>query len=155
MGGNPVGAQDNAALAQALNDAFNTRSFDAAVALCTPDAEVTNVATGQTFRGPDGVREFMSGFATAFPDGTVQTITIVADESHAVIEFVGRGTQTGPLVGPGGTVPPTGKSAETRFLEVFEMRDGKIARSRLYYDLMGMLAQLGLVPAPAPVQAGG
>jgi hypothetical protein len=27
-------------------------------------------------------------------------------------EFVGRGTHTGPLVGPAGTLPPTGRSIE-------------------------------------------
>jgi steroid delta-isomerase-like uncharacterized protein len=130
MGGDPVGAQDNAAAIQDFNDAFNARNTDAAIALCTPDAEVLTVGIGQTFRGPDGIRQFFLGWTTAFPNGKVQTTSIVADESHAVIEFVGRGTQTGPLVGPDGTVPPTGKSAETRFISVSEFRDGKIARSR-------------------------
>jgi steroid delta-isomerase-like uncharacterized protein len=155
MGGYFMGAQDNAAAIQAFNDAFNARNVDALVALCTPDVQLINVANGATFSGSDGVRQFFSGWTTAFPDGKVQNTAVVADDQRAVIEFTGRGTQTGPLVGPEMTVPATGKTAEIRFLSINEMRDGKIARSRLYFDAMGMLVQLGVVPAPARAQAGG
>lgn len=150
-----MSAQDNAATLQAFNDAYNARDVDKAIALSTPDAEVLTVPTGVTLRGPDGVRQFFQVWTTAFPDSTVTTSTLTAGDNTAVIEFVGRGTQTGPLVGPQGTIPPTGRVGETMFVSVCEMRDGKIARSRLYFDLGSLLAQLGVVPAPAQAQAGG
>lgn len=150
-----MGAQDNAAAVRAFNDAFNARDLDAAAALCTPSVQLTNVANGATFSGPDGVRQFFQRWTTAFPDGKVTNTAIVADDQRAVLEFTGRGTQTGPLEGPGQTIPPTGKPVEIRFISISEMQMGKIASVRLYFDAMGMLVQLGVIPAPAHVQAGG
>ena len=150
-----MGAQDNAAAVQAFNDAFNARQADAAAALCTPDVQLTNIANGASFSGPDGVRQFFQVWTTAFPDGKVQNTAVVADDQRAVVEFTGRGTQTGPLEGPGMTVPATGKPVEIRFIAICEMQAGKIANLRLYFDAMGMLIQLGVAPAPAQARAGG
>jgi ketosteroid isomerase-like protein len=43
-------------------------------------------------------------------------------------------------------VPPTGKPVEVRGMELVVMRDGKIVVDNLYYDLMGLAAQVGLLP---------
>jgi hypothetical protein len=39
---------------------------------------------------------------------------------------IGRGTHTGPLHGPGGEVPPTGKSLALPFCSTLRVTDGKI-----------------------------
>jgi ketosteroid isomerase-like protein len=54
---------------------------------------------------------------------------------------------------PGGEVPPTGRSLETRFCEVLDIRDGKITDARSYFDLAGIMIQLGLMPAPEGAEA--
>jgi predicted ester cyclase len=120
-------AQDNAALARAFNEAYNKRDWNAAVALTTAGVHIANVATGQIFDGPDGVRQFLGGWADAFPDSAVDTPTVIADEHGAAIEFMGRGTQTGPLQGPAGAIPPTGRRVEVPFAQVLEIQHGKIA----------------------------
>jgi steroid delta-isomerase-like uncharacterized protein len=143
----PAQTQNNAAVARAFNHAYNARDWDAAVALTTADVELVNVATGQTFTGSDGVRQFLQGWATAFPDSQVETTNVVGDEHGAAMEFVGRGAQTGPLQSPAGEIPPTGRSVDIPFCQMLAMRDGKIAQARLYFDLTTMLRQLGLMPA--------
>ncbi len=148
-----MSAQDNATAIRSFNEAYNDRDSDRAISLCTPDVEIISVATGQTFLGPDGVRQFLQGWATAFPDSRVETKKVIADEQGAVIEFDGKGTQTGPLAGPAGEIPPTGKYAEQSFCVVADMRDGKIARSRQYFDLVSLLQQLGAIPQPAAAGA--
>jgi hypothetical protein len=35
-------------------------------------------------------------------------------------------------------------------MEVVELRDGKIVVNTLYYDMMGVVAQMGLLPSAAP-----
>jgi steroid delta-isomerase-like uncharacterized protein len=149
-----MGAQENAATARRLNDAFNARDVAAAVALCLPDVEIVNVVTGEMFRGPEGVRQSLQGWYSAFPDSKITTKFVIADDSGAVIEFSGRGTQTGSLPTPLGTIPPTGRTVDLPFVTVAEMRQGKLARSRLYFDLVSMVQQLGLVREPAGTQAG-
>jgi steroid delta-isomerase-like uncharacterized protein len=142
-------AQDNAAAVRALNEAYNKRDWDGAIALTTPEVTFVNVATGQTFQGPEGVRRFLQGWAAAFPDSRVETTLVVADEQGAVMEFRGRGTQTGPLQSPAGDIPPTGRSVDVPFAQVVELQEGKIARARLYFDSMTLLQQLGVVPTPS------
>src|SRR6185437_2649919 len=109
----------------------------------------------ETLHGPQGLRQFLQGWATAFPDSVVETTRVVADEQGAAMEFIGRGTMTGPLGGPMGEIPPTGKSVAVLFAQVLEMRQGKVARARLYFDGMGMLIQLGVIPAPTGAGSAG
>lgn len=139
-----MSSHDNTAVARALNDAYNARDWDSAVANMAPDAELTNVATGQVFNGPDGARLFLQGWATAFPDSQVETTAVFADDENAAIEFVGRGTHSGPLASPAGDIPPTGQRVDVRFAQVLRFHNGKITSARLYFDLAGMLQQLGL-----------
>jgi predicted ester cyclase len=59
-------------------------------------------------------------------------------------------THTGPFVMPDGTeVPPPGRHLEVEGMEVVEVRDGKIVLNTLYYDMMSVVAQMGLLPEPA------
>ena len=51
-----MSADDNKATAQTLNEAFNTNDAAVAIALCTPEVEIINVATGAVYRGPEGIR---------------------------------------------------------------------------------------------------
>ncbi len=141
--------QENAAIARADVELYNKRDLDGIAALASADAELIDVATGQTLRGPAGSRQYSQGFMTAFPDSTCEIISVVADERRAVVEFWGRGTHTGPLVTPAGTLPPTGRKAEVRFCQVLEIQGGKITRMRSYWDLNTMMTQLGLVPEAA------
>lgn len=141
-----MSAQDNAAIARQAYELWNNRDFDGAVALGSDAVEVVNIATGQTFRGTEGLRQYLQGWATAFPDAKVEVTNVVADENGAAVEFTGRGTHSGPLAGPAGVVPPTGRRVEMRFCDVYEMRDGKIVRQRTYFDLTALLRQIGQIP---------
>jgi ketosteroid isomerase-like protein len=62
-----------------------------------------------------------------------------------VVEFVNRGTHTGPLHSSLGTFPPTGKWQETRYCSVMRVKDGMVVEGRDYYDALSIARQLGLV----------
>ena len=141
-------AQDNAALVRAAYEAFNDRDLDRAAALAAEELEWLNVATGETFRGPEGYRQYMQGWIDAFPDSMTEIIEVSAGEDSVVVEFVGRGTHDGPFSGPDGEIPPTGRRVEVRFCEVHQIGGDKIVRARTYFDLATMMGQLGLMPAP-------
>lgn len=141
--------QELTALARSIYDAYNARDFQHAASYSTDDVEITNVATGEVARGKEGIVAFLQGWATAFPDSHVEVVNIIAGENGAAAEFIARGTQDGPLVGPMGTIPPTGRAVELRFIDVWEMRGDQIARGRTYFDMATMLGQLGLLGVPA------
>ena len=145
--------QENVALARSLLDLYNSHQSDPAwldkiVAALAEDCEVIDVPTGRTLRGPDGYRQINLFFAEGFPDSSVELTNVFATEDEAVIEFTGRGTNTGPLHMPTGDIPPTGRYSELRFCGVYQIKSGKIVSLHNYYDVMTMLQNLGLVPAP-------
>ena len=147
-------AQDNVALVRTQLELFNSHQSDPAwldksVADLADDFEQTDVPGGRTVRGPDGLRQLNLFFAEGFPDGRTEITNIFATEDQVVVEFIGRGTNTGLLHMPTGDIPPTGRRAELRFCNVLKVRSGKLVSSHIYYDVMTMLQQLGLIPAMA------
>src|SRR5262249_55754963 len=74
--------QANARLIQTLLEAFNTKDVDRYAANATDDCEVLDVPSGMTFRGPDGFRQFVQSYHTAFPDGQVQATRLFTTEDQ-------------------------------------------------------------------------
>ena len=146
-------AQDNVALARSLLDLYNNRQsdptwLDKSMAAFAADAETFDVPSGAILRGPDGYKRLMLFFVESFPDMRVEVTNVFATEDdESVIEFTGRGTNTGLLHMPTGDIPPTGRYSELRFCSVNRAKSGKIVSIHSYYDVMTMLQQLGLVPA--------
>ena len=105
-----MAVQENVALARSLLDLYNSHQSDPAwldkmVAALAEDCEVIDVPTGRTLRGPDGYRQLNLFFAEGFPDSSVELTNVFATEDEAVIEFTGRGTNTGPPHMPTGIFP--------------------------------------------------
>jgi ketosteroid isomerase-like protein len=88
-------------------------------------------------------------FLRAFPDGRIHRDRYVEDGDSVVVEGRFTGTNTGPLQTPAGELPATGRPLELPFADVFRLAGGRITEHRIYYDTVGMLAQLGLMPEPA------
>jgi steroid delta-isomerase-like uncharacterized protein len=131
---------------RALYDAFNAGDLEDAAVLVSDDFQLTDVAAGQTLSGPDGIRRWLDMFRTALPDASAELVTVVAEGPRVATEHVGRGTHRGPLIGPGGTIPPTGRAIELRLAELFEVHEGRITSLHAYYDSASLMRQLGLLP---------
>jgi steroid delta-isomerase-like uncharacterized protein len=141
--GKAPAAEKPEALARSLYEHFNARELDQAAALVADDCEWLDVASGAVFDGPKGYLEFDNGWLTAFPDGKLEVTNVVCEGDMVVTEFTGHGTQTGPLKGSAGAIPASGKKVDLKCLEVLQIRGGKIARARMYYDSGSLLRQVG------------
>lgn len=146
-------APNNAAVSKKIHDLFSANKFEEVANLAADNIQVVNYATGQTFNGKDEFRNFMSGFKTAFPDLVIKhTNVFEGGDGYVALEFEGEGTHTGPLAGPGGTIPPTGKKVKFIVCETHRVMNGKIASIHNYQDSGSLMRQLGLMPAP-PAEA--
>ncbi len=144
--------QDNTGIVRDVYNAFNDHDLDRAAAMVSEDFELVDFAADrQTFRGSEGIRQWLQVFLTAFPDATVEVTNVVGagEEGWVFTEHTGRGTHTGPLVGPSGTIPPTGRKIELPIGELFQVQNGKIALIHAYYDGATLMRQLGVFP-PRP-----
>jgi steroid delta-isomerase-like uncharacterized protein len=145
-------AQNTVTLIQTLYDLMNNHQsdpvwLDKSLTFFAEDCEVIDVPSGVTSRGPDGYKQLILFFEEGFPDSGIEITNLFATDDQAVVEFIGRGTNTGPLHMPTGDVPPTGRVVEMRFCDVYRVRNGMIVSYRSYYDVYGFLLQLGLIPS--------
>lgn len=145
-----MSVQENIRLAETIYQAFNRLDFDRCLELATEDVSTYFAPTGESHVGKEGFLAFMKGWKDATPDGQVEIINQVANEDGVVNECVYRATHTGPLVTPDGTIPPTGRTVNLQFVEIWRTRDGKLASLRNYQDMATLMAQLGLLPATQP-----
>ncbi len=135
---------DAAAIAHEYLEAWNRRDWEKFRGVLHPEYTYTG-GDGQKQTGPDAGLAVGQMFATAFPDGKIEIRKISAAGDVAVVEFTGRGTHTGDLMG----IAPTGKQMTLPACTVLECRDGKIIAEREYMDMLHLMQQLGVAPAPA------
>jgi steroid delta-isomerase-like uncharacterized protein len=127
-------------------DGFSAGDWERQRALSAPDAVYYEPATG---RRVEGVEEFIrvgQAWKAAFPDARGTVTNALASGGTAVLEITWEGTQTGDLETPGGTIPATGRRVTLPAVQVVVVSGGKVRETRHYFDLMGMLQQLGAVP---------
>jgi steroid delta-isomerase-like uncharacterized protein len=134
--------QDNATIVRARYDAFNQRDMAKGLALVTDDVKVTNVPFGLDFGGHAGYREFLDTWTTAMPDYKVEIVNVMPGDEWTAVEVIGRGTHTGTLARPGGTLTASQKHLELKFCELLRVRDGQISELRVYFDTATMMRQL-------------
>ena len=97
--------------------------------------------------GSDHRAEAIEFFRT-FPDNRVgnrpyKVLIAQGEWTCSIAELTG--TMTGPMQGPDGRdIAPTGKSFKTDFCIVAHWVDGKIVEENLFYDLVGVMQQMGL-----------
>jgi steroid delta-isomerase-like uncharacterized protein len=136
-------SKSNVELVTRIYSLFSSGQPEKVLEHAAADVEIEMIAFGQTFRGHDGFRQFMQAFNTSFPDLKIEAASPVSDGDRVVAELVGVGTHKGPLMTPAGPIPPTGNTVHFRVCEVWEMRDGKVAKLRNYQDAGSILRQIG------------
>jgi len=107
------------------------------------------VIEGPGAAGPmdrDQYLAYLQGFLDAFPDLHFDIQETIAQGNYVVINWRATGTHTGPMRAPSGDmVPPTNRKGIVDGSTTYEFRDGKIARNRNFWDMVGLLMQLGLM----------
>lgn len=138
--------QDLIRVARETIDGFSAGDPERYKATLAPDVVYDEVGTQRCIEGADAWVEAWEGWMQAFPDVKGTVTNAVASDSTVTLEITWEGTQTGPLVGPGGTIPASGKRQVTRAAMVSTFEGGKIKESRHYFDMMSLLRQIGAVP---------
>jgi steroid delta-isomerase-like uncharacterized protein len=138
--------QDLIRLARESIDAFNAGDWQRYKATLTPDSVYNELGTQRRIQGPDQILQALQGWKQAMPDAKGTVTNALASGNTVALEITWEGTHTGPLVGPGGTIPASGKRQVTpaAFLMTFE--GDKIKEGRQYFDMMTLLQQIDAAP---------
>jgi len=126
-------------------DAFNRADWAAYKSTLTRDS-VHFEPGGMEMHGPDASAEGVKVFKVAFPDLTGEVTRLIMGDREAAAEIVWKGTHTGPLATPTGTIPPTGKPITVHATKVFAFEGDLIKYSRHYWDMTELLGAIGAMP---------
>ena len=139
-------ASNNVETFRAAHDNFNRRALDKAIETFTDDFVYTDHPRGRTYTKQAFKDEFMTGWITAFSDAAVTDREYIDAGNVVVCRFTGRGTNDGPME----NAPATGRTLSLPFCEILRFdAQGRPTAGEALYDQVTILAQLGLLPAPA------
>ncbi len=94
----------------------------------------------------EGMRAAGASFRAAFPDWHSELHLLIAEGDLVAEHFTARGTHRGEVMG----VEPSGREVVLRGINIFRVRDGRIAERWGRLDDLGFLQQLGVIPRMYP-----
>lgn len=103
-------------------------------------------------RDLQSLKQALGTLAAGLPDMTTTLEYVIGEGDRVVKRWIVRGTHQGDLMG----IPPTGKPVIYSGITIYRIEGGKIAEGWWSHDLLGLLRQLGAIPAssePAPAAA--
>ena len=112
--------------------------------LVSNDAILHDPQTPTVVKGPQGAKSTLATYLRAFPDLKISIEREIADGDYVVQHLLATGTNTGEFNG----IPPTGKRTSTTGVVTSKIKDGKVIEAWSLFDNLGLLQQLGVVPAP-------
>jgi steroid delta-isomerase-like uncharacterized protein len=93
--------------------------------------------------GPEGMKQLAAAYQTAFPDAHWRVDEMLESGDRVITRWTGTGTHQGDLAG----LAPTGRHVEVTGIWMHRMAGGKIVESWSAWDMLGLLRQVGAIPA--------
>jgi steroid delta-isomerase-like uncharacterized protein len=126
------------------DEVLNGRDLDGALAdLVVEEFVEQNPLPGQG-PGRTGLAGVLAGMFAAFPDLQWTVLDTVAEEDRIVCVSSWTGTHLGEFMG----IPATGRAVTVEAWTLDRYRAGQLVESRIIMDVVGLLTQLGVIPAP-------
>jgi steroid delta-isomerase-like uncharacterized protein len=110
----------------------------------TDDVEYDGLIHFNTVKGKDEGQKFFKVFTTAFPDAKFDVAGTWGFGDLVVVEQVLKGTQKGPI----DKIPASNRSVSVHAVDIFKVKDSKIARAWTYTNTLELASQVGLYQFP-------
>ena len=92
----------------------------------------------------EALKQHIALFEAAFPRYQLMVEDLIAEMDKVTVRSTFRGTHNGDFMG----IPPTGKQATIPVFLIYRLVDDKIVEHWMQADSLGLLQQLGAIPAP-------
>lgn len=135
--------QNKAAVRRWFDEGFNKQNLDEFDHYFSPNL-VNHELPPTMPQGREGTKVFASMFFTAYPNIQLTLEDLVAEGDKIVARWSARGTHNGDLMG----IPPTGKEVLITGIAIDRFENGKAVEHWEVFDQLGMMQQLGVIPAP-------
>jgi predicted ester cyclase len=97
---------------------------------------------GVEYKGPEGFKQMVTVFRTAFPDLHATVDDMVAEGDKVVSYYTMTGTHKGEYIG----IAPTGKKVKFSGIVIARWIGGKEVEAGGVGDILTLMQQLGVVP---------
>lgn len=137
-------AHENSALIRRwFEEVWNLGRMEAIDEMASPDVVGHGQAQHDTVIGREQFRTFAQGFRAAFPDLKVTIDQLVEQGDKVVVRWSATMTHRGTFL----DFPPTGRKASITGTSIQRISSGKIVEGWDNWDQLGLLVQIGAVPA--------
>lgn len=86
-------------------------------------------------------------FKAAMPDGRMEVVRVVENDGEVFVGGTFRGTHTGDMVTPQGSIPASGNELALPSADYFRIEESRIVEHNVVFDQLTMLSQLGAAPS--------
>jgi steroid delta-isomerase-like uncharacterized protein len=129
----------NEALARRFYTEFNAGNVSAFDDFIAADFIDHTPTVPDAPQGLEGVKHEIQGYLAAFPDARIVNDRVIAKDDYVTVISTLTGTNTGMLLG----MAATGKPVKINAIDVWLVRDGKLAEVWHVEQLLQMMMQLG------------
>jgi predicted ester cyclase len=126
-----------------FGEVWNKGNFDVAYEVIDPEMRVHGAGGQPVKQGPDGVVGLVKTWRAAFPDGQMSIDGLIAQGDLVAASLTWRGTHEGEFYG----VPPSGKRVACTSIGIDRITNGKVSDGWGELDMIGMMQQMGAMPA--------
>lgn len=139
-------SEQNKALARRALELFSAGDLDQMDALVSEDAVDHDAQNpNRDIHGPEGAKRTAAIYRSAFPDLRITIEDQIAEGDKVVTRWTAVGTQDGDLPG----FPASGRTSTITGIGIDRIDGGKIVETWGNWDTLGMMQQLGAIPAAA------
>jgi steroid delta-isomerase-like uncharacterized protein len=137
--------EKNLEVAKTLLGALESKKEADFTGAITDDMEHDGLFHLETSKGKDGAKKFFKSFTTAFPDAKFEVTKAFAIGDYVITESTLKATHKGQL----GQIAATKRPVALHLVDVFKIKDGKVARAWTYQNSLELQHQLGLFDVKA------
>jgi predicted ester cyclase len=131
-------------------EAFNAHD-EGRIRQLNADNAVLEAPGDVRLEGREPVTEYAMAWLRAFPDARVTVKNELEAGDWVVQEFAFEGVHQETLTTPAGEIPATNRRLTGRGVQILRVEGDTVADTRLYFDQVQVMTQLGLMPEPAAV----
>lgn len=129
---------------QFVREIVNGGNYDLAEEIFAEDYVRHDPTIREEKRGPEGFKETLETFRTAFPDVEMTLYEVLRDGEYVAFRATETGTHEGEFMG----IEPTRREVEMEGNVIHHLEDGKVAETWAQFDMFGLLEQLGAIELP-------
>lgn len=137
---------ENKEIVRRIEEAWDRGDLSALDQYFAPDF-VARTALPSLPPGLEGAKLAHQAAIQSFPDRRVSVEDVTGDGDLVAVRWRMRGTNQGGL--PWFGIPANGNAVDVEWISLYRLCGGRVVEHRAVMDLLGLMQQLGAIPAPA------